>query len=215
MAKKNDVRKRTIAFPPTVSRTQLLVDGSDDTFRGFLEGFFAFAERVQAARAGLAEYIDLTRIQFSAFVTIAHLERHQDVSVNLLATRLHLSSAFITTVTNQLETFNLISKTKDKNDRRRLCLATTPKGRKLLERLAPVQRQVNDQLFAALTAKEFRDLASRMETLIDCGDQAVALLNYVKRTRAVGLSILKPARGSGAKSTPDRKRSLKPRYLQS
>lgn len=185
MAKKNGSRKRPVALPPTVSRAQLLINDSDDTFREFLEGFFAFAERVQAARTGLAEYIGLTRIQFAAFVSIAHLERHQDVSVNRLATRLHLSSAFITKVTNQLEGFGLISKTKDKQDRRRLCLVTTAKGRKLLEQLAPTQRQVNDQLFAALTAKEFRDLASRMDALIDCGDQAVALLNYVKGTRPI------------------------------
>ncbi len=183
MGKNNDAGKPPITLPLTVSRTQLLVDDSDDTFREFLEGFLAFSERVQAARNGLADYLHLSRIQFSAFVSIAHLERRQNVSVNRLATHLHLSAAFITTVTNQLEEHGLISKTKDRTDLRRLCLTTTSKGRKQLEKLAPTQRQVNDQLFGTLTSREFRDLAARMDSLIECGDQAVALLNYVKRTR--------------------------------
>jgi MarR family transcriptional regulator, organic hydroperoxide resistance regulator len=180
MAPKSRSAKRQPA-PATVSRKQLLVDGSDDTFRNFIHRLLAFSERVEAVRNGFADFIGLSGIQYTALVSIAHLERDNDVSVNALATHLHLSGAFVTTITNQLAALGHIRKSKDKKDRRRMCLVTTPGGRRLLETLAPVQRLVNDQLFEALTAKEFRDLAARMQSLVECGDQAVALLNYVKQ----------------------------------
>lgn len=184
MAAKKSHRKATTA-PLTVSRTELKKGGSDDLFREFIHNFLAFSERVQAVRTGFADFIGLSGIQYTVLVSIAHLEQRQDVSVKGIAQHLHLSGAFLTTVTNQLEKLGLIRKSKDTGDRRKLCIVTTAKGRKLLETLAPVQQQVNDQLFESLSGKEFQQLAAQMAGLVDCGDRAVALLNYLKQGQAL------------------------------
>jgi DNA-binding MarR family transcriptional regulator len=89
-----------------------------------------------------------------------------------------MSGAFVTTVTSKLQTLGLIQKTQDNIDRRRISLAITEKGKELLRRLAPYQREINDVEFACLTKEQFHLLSTIMENLIDCGDKAVALQRY-------------------------------------
>lgn len=184
MPTKPNRRKRETA-PATVARVELTHDGSDDLFRQFIHNFLAFSERVHLVRSGFAEHIDLSGVQYTTLVSIAHLEQNGDVSVKRVAEHLHLSGTFLTTVTNELEKKRLIKKARDKVDKRRLCMVTTAHGRKVLQALAPLQQQVNDELFAGLTAKEFRSLAKVMSRLVENGDRAVALLNYLQQTQAV------------------------------
>jgi hypothetical protein len=58
-------------------------------------------------------------------------------------------------------------------------LAVSAKGRSALERLAPIQRQVNDAEFSCLSRGEFETLTALIERLIDSGARAVALQNYL------------------------------------
>jgi MarR family transcriptional regulator, organic hydroperoxide resistance regulator len=182
MATRRTSRKRS--GPLTVSRRELLAGDSDETFRHFIHGLLAFAERVFAVRAGFGELVGLSGIQYTVLVSIAHLQNRSSVSVGHIAAHLHLSGAFITTVTNQLEALDLIRKAKDGSDRRRAVLLLTSKGQQRLEQLAPVQQQVNDVLFAPLTRDQFRKLAAMMDQWVDAGDRAVGVLTYLKQSQA-------------------------------
>lgn len=173
-------RTRSHNVPATVSRRELLVGDSDETFRHFIHGWLAFSERVMAVREGFGELIGLTGIQYTVLVSIAHLQEREDVSIGSIATHLHFSGAFITTVTNQLERLGLVLKTRNERDGRRSDLVTTPKANQLLERLAPAQQQVNDQLFEPLSRAQFAELARQMDSMVVAGDKAVALLRYLK-----------------------------------
>lgn len=184
MTGKRSLGKRAHVAPVTVSRQELLVGDSDAAFRHFIHGLLAFGERVLAVRAGFGELIGLSGIQYTVLVSIAHLQNRQAVSVGAVAAHLHLSGAFITTVTNQLAEAGLIRKSRAPGDRRVAVLVTTPKAQQSLERLAPVQRQVNDQLFAPLTRAHFEELARIMDSWIDAGDRAVALLRYLNHSPA-------------------------------
>lgn len=184
MPSKSGRGSRAIA-PSTVARPELMHEGSDDLFRHFIHDFLAFSERVHSVRNKFAELIELSGVQYTTLVSIAHLEPTQNVSVKVVAEHLHLSGAFLTTVTNQLEAKGLIRKTRDKSDKRRLSLSTTAQCRRALETLSPVQQQVNDELFAGLTTREFRTLAEIISRLVDNGDRAVALLTYLQQTQAV------------------------------
>jgi MarR family transcriptional regulator, organic hydroperoxide resistance regulator len=177
-------RTRAPSPPATVAREDLLVDASDATFRHFIHGLLAFSERVFAVREGFGQLIGLSGVQYTVLVSIAHLQQRETVSVSAVAAHLHFSGAFVTTVTNQLERLGLIRKARSEVDRRRIDLATTARADELLERLAPAQRQVNDQLFEPLSRAQFVDLAGRMDALVAAGDQAVALLDYLRSTRA-------------------------------
>lgn len=182
MAPKRSTVQR--AAPLTVSRRELLAGDSDETFRHFIHGLLAFAERVFAVRAGFGELLGLSGIQYTVLVSIAHLQSRHSVSVGSIADHLHLSGAFITTVTNQLEKLGLIRKAKDGADRRRAVLVLTSKGQQLLAQLAPLQQQVNDVLFAPLSRAQFQELAAIMDKWIDAGDRAVGVLSYLKQSRA-------------------------------
>jgi MarR family transcriptional regulator, organic hydroperoxide resistance regulator len=174
------VDKKPRAAPPlTISRQEMLVDGSDRAFRSLVHGLFAFLARHEAVRAGHGARIGLVGIEYTVLISIGHLGVHEgDVSVNRIAEHLYLSGAFVTTVTNKLLQRKLIHKTPDPNDRRRVRLEISEKGWALLAELAPVQRQVNDVQFDCLSAAEFRQLSKMIDRLIDSSNRALRLQAY-------------------------------------
>jgi DNA-binding MarR family transcriptional regulator len=171
-------RRRSV--PRTVTRRELLVGDSDDVFRHFVHGLLAFSERLMAVRQGFGQMIGLSGIEYTVLVSIAHLQVQDQVSVGAVAEHLHLSGAFLTTVTNQLVRKGLIRKSRSPADRRRASLVTTPHGVQLLQRLAPVQQRVNDALFGPLTRSQFHDLAGEIEALVQSANRAIALLRYLR-----------------------------------
>jgi DNA-binding MarR family transcriptional regulator len=117
-------------------------------------------------------------------ISIGHLAAEGDVSVKDVADHLHLSGAFTTVITNKLLSKGLIEKAGHPVDKRRLCLTVTARGRDMLDRLAPVQRKVNDVQFGCLTAKEFALLADMVERLVKSSEQAMALQRYLSDLNA-------------------------------
>jgi MarR family transcriptional regulator, organic hydroperoxide resistance regulator len=179
--------KRTL--PLTVSRPELLINGSDRDFRALVHGMLAFAARLEAVRTGLAGVIGLTGIQYTILISVSHLEHSGDVSVSMIAAHLHISGAFVTIETGKLLKLGLLTKRPDPKDRRRVCLSITRKGAELLQRLAPTQAQVNDVLFEFLDAPQFRQFRALVDKMTDCGDRSVALLEYLAgHAAAQGLS---------------------------
>jgi DNA-binding MarR family transcriptional regulator len=168
-----------VPAPLTISRPELLINGSDRHFRRLVHGLFGFLARHEAVRAGHAARIGLVGIEYTVLISIRHLAVEEtDVSVNRVAEHLFLSGAFVTTVTNKLVKRGLIHKLPDPSDRRRVRLEVADKGNALLAELAPVQRQVNDVQFGCLGRAEFLQLLDMTERLIDSGDRAIRLQSY-------------------------------------
>ena len=174
-------RLKPAAGQLTVSRPELLVNGSDARFRGFVHGMLAFAARLEAVRDGFADFLGLTGIQYTILISISHLQRAGEVTVGAVAEHLHLSGAFVTIETGKLFSLGLITKVQDLGDRRRVCLRVTSRGRLLLAKLAPVQIRVNDVLFDFLSATRFRALGAMMDRVVACGDRALSLLDYLSQ----------------------------------
>src|SRR5262249_27685366 len=146
---KSRMVRRSAPLPPkaplTISRPEMLVDGSDRHFRQLVHNLFGLLARHESVRAGHGARIGLVGIEYTVLISIPHLSAEEgDVSVNRVADHLHLSGAFVTTITNKLLKRGLIHKTTDPADRRRVRLEVSAKGSDLLARLAPVQRRVND-----------------------------------------------------------------------
>jgi MarR family transcriptional regulator, organic hydroperoxide resistance regulator len=170
-------------FPLTTSRAELLIEGRDREFRHLVHSLFGFAALHERIRAGHAERIGLAGIEYTVLISIAHLSQDGDVNVKAVADHLYLSGAFITAITGRLLAHGLIEKKTDAGDRRRVALTVSAKGRAALERLAPIQRQVNDVEFGALTREEFELLRGILDRLIESGGRAVALQNYLAAGR--------------------------------
>jgi MarR family transcriptional regulator, organic hydroperoxide resistance regulator len=178
------VARRSTPAPPkaplTISRPEMLVDGSDRDFRQLVHNLFGFLARHEAVRSGHGARIGLVGIEYTVLISIRHLSAEEgDVSVNRVADHLHLSGAFVTTVTNKLLKRGLIHKTTDPADRRRVRLEVSDKGNALLATLAPMQRRVNDVQFDCLSAKEFRQLLDITERLIESSERAVKLQTFL------------------------------------
>jgi DNA-binding MarR family transcriptional regulator len=170
---------RNAPLPLTTSRPELLSGGRDRQFRHLIHSLFGFAAHHERIRGGHARVIGLAGIEYTVLIAIAHLSQDGDVNVKSVADHLYLSGAFITSVAGRLLRLGLIHKKVDAVDRRRVTLTVSEKGRAALERLAPVQRQVNDVEFGCLSRQEFELLIGIVDRLIDSGARAVALQNYL------------------------------------
>lgn len=174
-SKKKAVRK----FPLTVSRPELLLNGSDREFRHLVHSFLGFLARHEQLRQGHGKIIGLAGIEYTTLISIAHLSVDGDVNIKTVADHLHLSGAFITSLAQRLLKSGLIHKRTDPSDRRRVTLTVSAKGHLLLEKLAPMQRKVNDIEFGCLDRHDLKYLIEKIDQLIECSDRALALQAYI------------------------------------
>jgi DNA-binding MarR family transcriptional regulator len=176
--RRNDSAKPKGSLPLTLTRPELLNDDTDRDFRKLVHNIFAFMARHEAIRDGHARQIGLAGIEYTILISIGHLALDGDVNVKTVADHLHMSGAFITTVTSKLHALGLVEKTQASGDRRRISLVITEKGKGLLRSLAPYQREINDVEFASLSREDFQFLSRILEALIISSDEAVALQRY-------------------------------------
>jgi DNA-binding MarR family transcriptional regulator len=148
--RRGDGAKLKGSLPLTITHPKLLNDDTDRDFRRLVHNIFAFMARHEAIRDGHARQIGLAGIEYTILISIGHLALDGDVNVKTVADHLHMSGAFITTVTSKLQGLGLVEKTQASGDRRRISLVITEKGKDLLRSLAPYQREINDVEFASL-----------------------------------------------------------------
>lgn len=177
-AKKSTPRKR--AAPLTVTRPELLVDGSDDQFRRLVHGLLAFLAVHSSVRDGYASWVGLSGPEYTIILCIRHLAADGPVNIRTVADHLRLSGSFVTIETNKLEKAGLVEKNRQKVDRRMVALSLTAKGNALLDSISNVRRQVNNVQFGDLTGEEFRALVPLVDRLIASGERALSLLAFLR-----------------------------------
>jgi MarR family transcriptional regulator, organic hydroperoxide resistance regulator len=176
--RRTDSGSSRTGLPLTVTRPELLNDGTDRDFRKLVHNIFAFMARHESIRDGHAKQIGLAGVEYTILISIGHLGLDGDVNVKTIADHLHMSGAFVTTVTSKLQTLGLVEKTQNNIDRRRISLAITEQGKALLRKLAPYQREINDVEFGPLSRDDFLAISRILEALIDSSDRAFALQRY-------------------------------------
>ena len=163
----------------TVSRDELLRDGSDARFRELVHTLLAFSVRLEAVRQEFGAHIGLSGIQYTILVSVAHLQGETGIGVKAIAKHLALSGAFVTIEVGKLVKLGLIAKRTNPDDRRRVLLTTTSQSDALLHGLAPVQCEVNDVIFEPLTAQGFDTLLPLSKDLLTSCDNALSLAQYL------------------------------------
>lgn len=166
------------ASPLTVSRPELMVNGSDRIFREMLHRLLAFSALIQSNRDQLGRHIGLSGTQYTALISIAHMESDA-IGIAQLAEHLNLSGAFVTIAVNKLAAAGLVKKLPNKNDRRRVILSVTPKARDLLAQLAEVQVPVNDTIFRSLSRDQMMELTRVMAQLISGAQASLMLMDFL------------------------------------
>ncbi len=165
--------------PLTVSRPELLVKGSDREFREMVHHALAFSARLESLRAGYANVLGLSGVEYTILISIAHLENEKEVGVSAIAEHLMLAGPFVTSEVNRLVAKGLVDKATNPKDKRRVILTVTEYGKSMLEQLAPLQQQVNNIHFGPITQKEFKMLHRLFADLAHSTDEALSLLAHL------------------------------------
>lgn len=168
--------------PLTVGRPELLSDGTDLDFRVFLHAFMVFARRLEGVRSHLAQAIGVSATQYELLSHLRESVATRGLTVNEAAERLHCSGAFVSTEAGKLCRAGLVLRNSDPADARRVRLTIAPLCERRFRELAPMQRRLNDTLFASLSARQFQMFRDVFSTLVDDGDRAVALAEFQMRS---------------------------------
>src|SRR5271169_6844536 len=121
----------------TVTRSALLVDGSDAEFRTLIHRSMSFSRWVSTIRDGFGALIGISGVQYEIMILVSRLQGTEGITVGDLSTALHLSGAFTTIEAGKLVDRGLLEKSTDLRDRRRVRLRVKSEGRKVLLSLAP------------------------------------------------------------------------------
>lgn len=154
-------------------------DEGREIFRQFIHNTTAFATRMQAIRKALGRAIGLSPTQYTILVAISRRERKGGVGLNYIAERLHFTAAFATIEVNKLVAAGLVTKRENPEDRRRVLLAVTPKGRDLLRSLKAIQEPANDILAEGLSHEDLDLMRQKMLQLVNNTSRALQLIEFL------------------------------------
>lgn len=174
-ARRRARRRQGFRLPATVSRTALLEAGGD-RFRQLVYDLLTISVRMETVRTHLARRIGITGPQYSVLVAIAQFQGANGVSVSKVAEVLHVSAAFITGETRQLERRGLLIKSVNPRDRRGVLLRLTATGEQQMIAISPAITAVNDQFFSPLSRTAFRTLADCAAQLVCSSREAVNVI---------------------------------------
>ena len=153
--------------PNTVSRPELLVDGSDLQFRQMIYEMDHLSHLIQETRRNISQAIDLSPPEFNALMGIAQLQGERGVSVGDLARHLRVAGPFATQQANSLSKRGLVSKSPNPADGRSTLLELTCDGRKMMQDLAPGLQRLNDRIFASLDREDFHKFCQLLRMVAD------------------------------------------------
>ena len=177
------IRRRPAPAPEaplmTVTRPELLVNGSDAEFRTLIHRLMSFSRCINAIRDGFGSLAGISGVQYEILMWVGRLQGADGITVGEVSSAMRQSGAFTTIETSKLVEKGLLEKSTDLKDRRRVRLRITDIGRERLRSLAAHQQRVNDTLFGSIKADELGELSGTLRELLPCADQAANLMEFI------------------------------------
>jgi DNA-binding MarR family transcriptional regulator len=161
--------------PPSTTRKPLLIDGTDEQFREFVDDFVRLSGRLRALRRALASGMGMTPPQYNILMILARADA-EGVSMSAIAGRQHVSLSFVVSQMRRLERTGLVRLQRNPADRRSVLGAITRSGRARIIRAASRIQRVNDLLFASLTRGELRAMDRAIKRILRGGEAAALIL---------------------------------------
>jgi len=148
------------ALPLSVTRPEILIDGSDREFRRLIHRMLIGQARLAAVRECIAGRIGVSGTQYTMLMSVLHLQGTAGVSITALADYLEVTGPHVTGIIGKLVSGGFVRKAVNPKDRRGGLVKLTPTGRrKLLQAFAFISA-VNDRLFEGVGREEYRAVAS-------------------------------------------------------
>jgi len=178
-------RETAVNYPKllTVSRPDLLVDGSDAMLRNVIHRLHAHGQVMEQLASGFGQLYGVSGVQHQVLTAAQRLQGAEGVAVVDVANYIRRSGAFVTIESGKLVAAGLLEKLSDAADGRRVLLRLTQSGHKCLMELAPVQRSINDLLFASLDREKFLQLSALLDDLLPNAEHAAGMLNLINKDR--------------------------------
>lgn len=115
---------------------------------------------IRAELDELARPVGLTALQYTALTV---LERHPDLTAAHLARHSFVKSQSMADMVTTLLDSGLIERHRDPADRRRLVIALTPAGQRLLDELRPQVAALERRMLSPLSSSEAESLRAAVE----------------------------------------------------
>ena len=148
------------ALPLSVTRPEILIDGSDREFRRLIHRMLIGQARLAAVRECIAERIGVSGTQYTMLMSVLHLQGNVGVSITALADYLEVTGPHVTRIVGKLVAGGFVRKAVNPKDRRGVLVKLTPAGRKKLLQAFAFISAVNDRLFEGVGREEYRAVAS-------------------------------------------------------
>jgi MarR family transcriptional regulator, organic hydroperoxide resistance regulator len=148
------------ALPLSVTRPEILIDGSDREFRRLIHRMLIGQARLDVVRECIAERIGVSGTQYTMLMSVLHLQGAAGVSITALADYLEVTGPHVTGIVGKLVAGGFVRKAVNPKDRRGVLVKLTPAGRKKLLQAFAFISAVNDRLFEGVGREEYRAVAS-------------------------------------------------------
>ena len=148
------------ALPLSVTRPEILIDGSDREFRRLIHRMLIGQVRLAAVRECIAGRIGVSGTQYTMLMSVLHLQGTAGVSITALAEYLEVTGPHVTGTIGKLVAGGFVRKAVNPKDRRGVLVKLTPAGRKKLLQAFEFISAVNDRLFEGVGREEYRAVAN-------------------------------------------------------
>ena len=145
----------------------------DAALREFISDFSAASALMRQLRRRLADNLGLSVAGHSVMLGLWYCQRRAHTRVRDLAEHLHVAAAHVTAELGKLEQAGFVVKRKSDVDRREAEVRLTDKGHALLNRLAPLLREVNKSLFAHVTYSDMTSAQRFFRLVIAHASEAI------------------------------------------
>ena len=154
----------------TTSLIPLIEKGSDRPFRELIYALISLFNLMRSNQEHFAAYIGVTVPQITM---MSFLDDSGRATVGQIASRIEVSSQFVTLEIGKLLEKGLVEKRANEEDGRSVVLELTEAGQCLMRELAPLRRETNDLMFRSLTAEQVHQLRSILGALLADGRSAL------------------------------------------
>ena len=148
------------SLPLSVTRPEILFDGSDREFRRLIHRMLIGQARLDVVRESIAARIGVSGTQYTMLMSVLHLQGTAGVSITALADYLEVTGPHVTGIIGKLVASGFVRKAANPKDGRGVLVKLTPAGRKKLLQAFGFIAAVNDRLFEGVTREEYRAVAN-------------------------------------------------------
>lgn len=177
-------RGKPFVPPSTVTLPAMLRGGGDVTFRETLYLMALAFGRLATCREAFGRALGLTSSQFIVLIGTAYRQGDAGVSIRALADHTQLAATHVTTEVGRLIDKGLLTKEASPHDRRSVLVRLSRQGEEAVRTINPLQRRVNDLLFADVPRDDFAVVTGFLEQFALNSEYALAEIRRFTRQRS-------------------------------